>query len=454
MKLLVPMLLAWLPAPQGPDEVLATYQLDGKPASVTRTDTALEMAFRLRRRERGQEAVQQLVDATITRTRAVEKKVMPKEEDVRAFWRELQDQFRAAGKRPEDFAAVRNMSEAELFDYLAVQIAQERVVRAELGLAAKEKVGGDMLRLWLQEERKKTAVVSDADLLPAGTAVRVGTVEVPLIELGLLLLRTAEDDERERFVRELAYMTTLEVLGKREGIEVTARDLDASIQKRRDEAARDPRWRGASFEELLKAQGMTVAALRDLRTFRAQVLLEKLARLRHPDAELAAELAKDRQAVLDRVGARRRISIVFARALVQPNALVPRDFAAARKHLEAVRERVQKEPFENVARIESDHAKSKVQGGDTGWHFRRSDQLPEPVLAAAFTAATGDLPVVQADDGCYLVKVAEVEPDPSDDVLLPRLRERKASELQQKLIADAKIEVAGAGASAGAGAKK
>jgi hypothetical protein len=428
--------------PQRPDEVLATYQLDGKPATVTRTDVALEMAFHLRRRERGQEAVQQLVDTTITRARANEKHLMPQPEDARTFWRELQEQFRAAGRRPEDFAAVRNMSEAELLDYLAVQLAQERVVRAELGLPAKEKVGGDMLRLWLQEERKKTTVISDADLLPPGTAVRVGTTEVPLIELGLLLLRTAEEEEREYFVRQVAYCSALEAIARREGIEVTSADLDAAVQKRRDEA-RDPRYRGITFENLLKSQGLTIASLRDLRVFRAKILLDKLARRRFPDSELAAEIAKDRQVVLDRVGARRHISIVFSRALAQPNALVPRDFAAAKKHLEGVRERLQKESFENVARIESDHAKSKMQGGDTGWHWRRSDQLPEPVLAAAFSLATGELSApVQAEDGCYLVKVAEVEPEPSDEVLLQRLRECKASELQQQLVADAKIELA------------
>src|SRR5262249_53298885 len=142
--------------------------------------------------------------------------------------------------------------------------------------------------------------------------------------------------------RQVVYCATLEAIARREGIGITASDLDAAVQKRRDDA-RDPRYGGVSLENLLRVQGLTIAALRDLRLFRAQILRDKLARRRHPDAEPAAETEKDRQPVLALVGARRRIGIVFARALEQPNALVPRDFPAATKHLEGLRARLEKE---------------------------------------------------------------------------------------------------------------
>lgn len=443
-------------APQDPHEVLATYVVDGKPATISRTDAALELALHQRRRERGQQAIEQLVAATITRTIAGKKNLMPTPDEVRAFWKDLQDQFRAAGRRPEDFAAVRNMSESELFEYLAVQIAQERIVRAELNLPAKEKVGGEMLQLWLQEERKKAAVISDPDLLPAGSSVRVGTTEVPLIDLGLLLLRTAEDDERDDLLRRIAYMGALEALAKKEGIQVLPADLDASVQKRREEVARDPKYRGASLEQMLKASGETVASLRELRVFRAQVLLDKLARARFPKAVLAQELQADRQRVLDRVGPRRRVSVIFVRADAEPNAFVKRDFAAARKHLEDLKVVLQKESFENTARLESDHASSKLQGGDCGYCYRHSERLPEPVLAAAFALAKGELSApVQTPDGCWLVKCVDLEAAPDDDVLLARWLDYKAQELQQQIAKDARLEVARRpGANPGPGAGK
>ena len=59
-----------LAAPQDPAEVLATYKLEGRTQNVTRADVALEMAFHLRRRDRGREACEMIVDTLVTRTEA------------------------------------------------------------------------------------------------------------------------------------------------------------------------------------------------------------------------------------------------------------------------------------------------------------------------------------------------------------------------------------------------
>lgn len=436
--------------PQGPPEVLATYVLEGRPAAVTRTDVALEMAFHLRRRERGTQAIEQLIATSLTRSAATAKGLMPAEADVRAYWRALQDQLRAAGRRPEDFPAVRNTGEAEFLDYVAVQMAQERVVRAELGLGAKDPVNSDMMSLWLDEERKKAAIVSDPDLLPAGTAVRVGTTEVPLIDLGLLLLRTAEDEERDQFVTQVVRLCTIEAAARAAGVQVTPSDLDAAVEKRRAEAARSPEYRGITFENLLKAQGLSIAALRDLRVFRAKILLDKLARARFPDAALAAELAQDRQAVLDQVGPRRRIGLIFVRASDQPNGLIPRTFDEARQQLAEARARLAKDQWADVARITSEHNTTKMRGGDSGWHHRRSESLPEPMLAAAFALPVGEVSMpLTTDEGAFLVKALDVEPEPNDAQLLAALLEAKTRAWDRQLLVDAKVEFAGASPAAG-----
>jgi len=429
-------------AAQAPDAVLARYQLDGRPAVVTRGDVALEMAFHLRRGDRGHETCGLLVDTALTRRAAERAQLMPTHDEVRAFWQQLQEQFRAAGRRAEDFPAVRNSDRDQLFDYLAVQIAQERLVRAELGLGPKEAVGPDMLKLWLQEERRKHHVVVDPEQLPAGSCARIGDQELPMVDLGFLLLRTSEDAERDRFVGQLVYLRSIESLAQREGVQLTDQDLDAAIEQRRDDVARDPRYRGVPFEQMLKAEGLTIAALRERRVFRGQVLLGKLADRRFPDAVLQAELAAERQAVLDMVGPRRHLGLIFLRALEEPNALVPRDFPAAEQALRQIHERLAKETFANVASIESEHSQTKQRGGDAGWHRRRSDELPEAVLAAAFALDTGTVSdPIRTEEGVYLVKVLDVDPTPPDHRLVEALRRHKAIELQQQLLRDAAIEM-------------
>jgi parvulin-like peptidyl-prolyl isomerase len=431
----------------GPDAPMATYRLLGADATVSRTDVALEMAFHLRRRDRGKQACEQLVDTMLTRTAAVAKGVMPDRPAIETFWNELQRQLQAAGRRPQEFPWIRNSSEAELFDLLAVQLAQERLVRAEVGLGADEPVGGEMLKLWLQEERKRVPAVTDPDALPHGAAARVGDREIPLFELGMLLLRTADDEERDRFVRQVVYLNTIEELCRREGIAVTPSDLDAAIQRRADEAARDSRYRGITFENLLKAEGLTPQSLREQRVFRAQILLDKLTATRFPDQVLGAELEQTRQQVLDLVGPRRRLGMIFLNALAEPNGIVTRDFDRASKELETARQRLEQDTFETVARITSEHASSKMKGGEIGWHRRRSEQLPDAVLAAAFALGVEQVSApIRAAEGCFLVKVLEVEPVPTDALLLQRLRKRRGDELGERLLREAEVKVAKAAA--------
>ena len=154
----VPLVVLCLAIPQEPTDVLATYQLNGKQATVTRTDVALEMAFHLRRDERGRQGAEMLVDALLTRAAAKAKGLTPTTAEVQAFWQQLKEQLLAAGRRPEEFAAVRNTGEQQWLEDLSVQLAQERLVRAELGLDEDEKVSGDMLRLWLREAREDAEV--------------------------------------------------------------------------------------------------------------------------------------------------------------------------------------------------------------------------------------------------------------------------------------------------------
>ncbi|MFN7588268.1 MAG: peptidylprolyl isomerase [Planctomycetota bacterium] len=445
--------------PQEPPEIVARYRLigadttvkhvdaegmerPGVAATVTRTDLALEMAFHLRRRDRGRQAVEQIVDVMLTRNAAQKQGLMPTRDEVLKFWEELQRQLRAAGREPSEFPAVRNSGEKQWLDDLAVQLAQERVVRAALGLGKDEQVSGEMMKLWVQEQRKATKLVTDPDQLPVGTALRVEGVDVPMIDLGMLLLRTADDDERDRFVRQCAYLSTLEKTCADEKIEVTPADLDAAIEQRRAEAAKDPRYQGATFDSMLEAQGLTAKTLRDQRTFRGALLLEKLGQKRFSDRVLAEELAKDRDAVLAAVGPRRKLGVIFVNAMLEPNQIVKRDFAAAMAHVATLRRLLDKETFANVAALESEHGPSRQKGGDIGWHRRNDTALPEPVLAAAFALAKDAVSEpVRADDGCYLVKVLDVEPVPSDAELLRLLREQRSQALGSKMLADAAIQI-------------
>lgn len=437
--------LLCLAIPQEPNQVLATYQLDGKEATVTRTDVAMEMAFHLRRDERGREACGMMVDAMITRNEANRLNVMPSRADVKSYWAKLQQQLIEAGRRPEDIPAVRNTSEEQWLDLLSVQISQERVVRKELGLEANENVAGDMLKLWLTEARERAAIETDPDKLPLGTAAMVNNKAIALIDLGFLLLRTSEDFERDRFIRQVIYLKTLESMAAKKAITISETDLDRAIEARRVQAKKDPRLGGVPFEQLLKARGMTIESLRQLRVFRSQVLLDKLAELEFSDEQLKAELTADRDAILAEVGPRRRIGAIFLRALEQPNQIITRTFDEAMAHLQIVRARIAKDGFAATASIESELGDSKRKGGDVGWHRKGSTELPTSVVQAAFAMKMTDVSMpIRTKDGCYIITVLDREPVPTDDELIDRLRIVRGKTLSEGILKNAEVEIVGA----------
>lgn len=440
--LLLPLLTA---LPQGPGEVLARYVVDGKPAVVSRDDVALEMAFHQRRRDQGKQGAEHLVNSALVRLEAEQQKVMPSAEEVEAWWKAMQDQLRAAGRKPENLPVVRNTPHAELMNDFANQLAHERLVRAELELRQTEAVSSDLLRLWLKEARERHTVVDDPDQLPVGAVASIDGREIPMVELGRLLLRTSDSDEREKFIRQVVLLSSLEQMARSKGIEVSQADLEQELRRKRREAEGDPRFGGLGFDQLLKSQGSSPQLLVQSRVFRGQVLQRKLVEKLNPDETLAAELAADRTALLEQAGPRRHLATIFVRALEQPNALINKDFAAATAQLEKARKRiVDGEEFDTVARIETEDTGGKVRGGDRGLCFRRQPGLPEEVLGAAFAMQEGELSQpIRAAEGVHLVKVLAIEPVPTDKVVMARLREQRIDDLTRAIFEQAKLEITG-----------
>ncbi|MFN3240049.1 MAG: peptidylprolyl isomerase [Planctomycetota bacterium] len=434
-----------LACPQAPTEVLATYKLEGQPMTVTRADVALEMAFHLRRRDRGREACEMIVDTLMTRAEAQKHGLTPTRADAEQFWKQLQQQLRAAGVDPATVAAVRNTDEERWLDDLKVQISQERLVRKELGLPEKEKVSGDMLKLWIGEARKRHAIETDPDKLPIGTVAKMDDQNVPLMDLGMLLLRTSEDFERDRFIRQVIYLQSIEKQAEKLKLRVTDRDLDEAVEARRQQAKQDPRFSQVRLEDLLEAQGLTIDALRELRTFRSQILLDKLVLANFSDARLRQQIVEQRDEVMREVGPRRRIGLIYLRARKEPNAIITRSFEQARQQLLKVRERIAKDGFAATASIESEHGASKRKGGDVGWHRASSKQLPEVIVKAAFALGLAEVSMpLQDENGCYLVTVLEQEPIPTDKELLQRLRVLRGKEFSENILKDADIRIVGA----------
>ena len=119
-------------------QVMARFQCAGTAAEITRADVALEMAFHLRRKEEGRGACDHLVGARLVQTEAQKQGIQASEEEMRAEWKELQRQYRAAGRDPRTEPVVRNSTEPELLAYFSMPVLMRKLCRKELAMKPSE----------------------------------------------------------------------------------------------------------------------------------------------------------------------------------------------------------------------------------------------------------------------------------------------------------------------------
>jgi hypothetical protein len=427
-----------LPQDAPPNPVVARYTKEGEPATVARDDLALELCRRFRRTEQGGKALQFLIDIELVRMAAEAKGMMPSRADTVAWIADLERRLDAAGANLAGLMAEKGMTREEFTQYAAVQLAHQRLVRAELELDGSQPVEPEMLRLWLEQQREKEQVVTDGEGLLPGEVARVGKFHLTELDLGRILERTADREEREKFVRQIVLQNCLAARAERLGITVSAAEMAREVELRRAEANANPAYGGMPFEQLLAAQGLTVDELRSSPILRAQVLEQKIAAAALPDAEVERRLDADRDAILRQHGARRRLSVLMLRADAESATEV-----AAR--IAQIRERIVREmPFAEAARTYCDEPQLKVASGDAGWHNREGSPLPDEVIEAAFAASVGDLSEpIRTEDAYWLVRVAAVEPEPGAALLAARMREEFRNQERARMLEAAHIEWVG-----------
>jgi len=425
-----------------PPQAVATYTWNGETRTITSDDVALEMAPRHRRTPRGEEALSHLIDLHLVRRAATAAGVLPGDDEVRAQVEAYRAEIRAQGRDPDKYLASKNISHAELSDYTLLAIALDRLVMRQLDLASKEQVTNEYRELWLQDTRKAAGVVTDSARLPEGILARAGDRQFTLLDLGRVLYARAPKAERARFARQVVLRRVLDEEAKVHGIVVSEADREQAVARIRARAEAE-KGAGVTFEGLLEALGSSPEELAASPVLRAQVIARRLVEKDWPEAAVRERLLREGEETRARWGARRRIEVIWLRATETPNALVKRTFEAATTEAAGLRAKLAEgTTFAMLARVHSDDPRTKLKGGDSGWHHRRSTRLPEEVLAWAFGAAQGDTSgPLRVVDGVCLARVADVEPEPSLEVLRARMIDDLEEDLYRDLLQRADLKL-------------
>lgn len=421
----------------GQSPVVARCQVDGTAAVVSRDDLAIELCLRFRGTEQGKTALKFLVDCELISSAAIDQKLMPGPAAIRAWIEKLEQRLQGAGVSLAELMAEKRMSRAEFEIFAKLQLAHEKLVRAALELDEDEPVKAQMLELWLREARVKQNVVVEPEKLPAGIVGQIGQRRLTELELGHALIRTSAVSRRHKFIRQIVLRRWLAALAKRHGIQVTAADMEREVEARRREAENDPKYQGVPFEQILRAQGSSLAAMRKSPVLLAQLQEQKLSEVLLSEEKMKQLLSEDRDQVLRRHGARRRLSVLLTRVKGE-------DEAAAHTASQQIHERIVREiPFAEAARTYSDDPYTKVAGGDTGWHNREGSRIPELLVEAAFAKDVGVGWVsepLKTEYGYYLVSLVAIEPEPTEAMLMIRMRQAFVNEERLRMLKEARIQ--------------
>lgn len=422
---------------------VAHYTSAGETRAVSLDDLALEMAPRFRRTTRGQETITHLVDLHLVRTAAEANGCFPKPGEVTAQIAVYKAKLKEQGHDPDRFLAARGVTDRELTDYTTLTLALDRLVMASLSLPDARGVTNEYRELWLKDAKQTNTVVTDEAALPAGVVARVGATVLTELDLGRTLAARASAAERRRFARQVILRRLLEAEGAAKGIGVSLEQRQAMVARIRARAEAD-KAQGLDFDSVLQALGTNEDALVDSPVVRAQIIARSLVEARDPAKVLSERLETDAAAVLARFGARRQIEVLWLRATETPSALLPRTFERASEELAKIRAEVSPhKPFSTLARIHSEDPRTKLEGGNAGWHHQTSTRLPAAVLAWAFAAEVNSMsPPIRVDDGMCLARVRAVEPDPDRATLQARLTDALEEELYQELLERAAVRYA------------
>lgn len=351
----------------------------------------LDQLFIARRAKgpQGREALKHLLDTRLLDALARESRlsISPAELDRRT--QEIEARVIAAGeaKNMAEYLERTGVDPVVFREYLRLALIQETLARRALGTPDDQELNGEKQEMWLAQVAEQRGAQFPSPPWADGVAARCGDLEVKVSEfLERLRYLLPSDDVREdcfQLLLQKRVRARLPDLAP----EALEKAIDHELARRRQEIENDPRYRGLSYEQVMGAQGMATAYLRQ----DPAVVIAALATLwvdrSRGDAGLREVYAKEREHFDGRYGEAIEARLLFLRALELPNALVPRDFAGAERELSKLRDSIHGvDDFGRFARERSEERASGEKDGRVGFVTRLDERLPAEVREALFRA--------------------------------------------------------------------
>ncbi len=342
----------------------------------------------------GEAALRQLLELRVIKAKGKAMGIIVTDAMLDERYQELDAEAKAEGTTGGliQYIEAQGVDLEQFREYLRLAIIHETLTKAALGLPKDAAVTGDQQQIWLAQELKDRGYEPQPHPWTGGVVCVSGDVVITRDEFADHL-RSQVDDADER---EACYLILLERAVQARMPEVTPeganKALDREIERRSAEALTDPRYQGVSYEELLKARGLSIEAVRRDPAIRAAALAHEAIDRGHDDDSLRKVYEEERKTFDGMFGEAIELSVLFKNAVPEEdNPLVP-SFRKIEQELREMKAVIAgPEDFVRVVELHSQDKGSRERGGLIG-QITRAGEAKQ--LAAVRNAAFA---VVDAD---------------------------------------------------------
>jgi len=421
---------AWQGAPQAPEaaDEFVVARAGGTELRWKELDELLLLRHGMS--TEGREALKHLSETRLVEVAAREAGIAIDEQDLDVRVQQLEQQMVAkSGQTLDQQLSGARITRPEFRYFLRVSMQQEELTRRALGLKAGAEVSSDQARLWVQQAFTERQYSEFAPPWSDGIVARATGFEVSTQDYVHYLRRRVLPDELRQDI--FQFLLCRGVRARMPDVAQARIDeyVQKEIERRRRDAASDPKYKGMPYERILQAQGLSLDAL----TRDPGVIVSALSKLwvdRAYDAETLKRTYQEAREQYDNLfGEAIDVSLLSLNAGQFKNQFVSRTFAEAEAELKRLAAGVKSlDDFQKAAKQGSEDAPTKESGGALGWVSAGSTGVfPEiraqvkqrlaAVPTPAQLAGEGLIGPLRTSTGCVLLWLGPRRPAPTWDVM-------------------------------------
>lgn len=293
----------------------------------------------------------------------------------------LQELMRAQGVTAEEFRR-----------YLRLSMIHEELTRQALKIPKGTDVTPDQQQLWLQNELKERGSVVGEFPWTDGPVVTCGDISISRAEFAAhIRAETPAQEQREAcylLLLERAVRARMPELGEA-GAEAA---LDREMKRREEQTLADPKFRGAAYDQVLSARGLSIEAVRRDPAIRAAALAHEAVDRQHDETSLRTEYEKERQRFDSLFGEAVEVRILYMNASPRPDDPLRPSFTEVEEKLGKLKEGIRSpEDFLAAVNVHSQDRATRERQGLLGNLARAGDSEDLAALRiAAFRTVDED----------------------------------------------------------------